>query len=129
MDMKNVEYIGGSTERILNSDDMLTLGVDDHPGLWFTQDTLVQELEDDVAECVLSLRAEFAVHIPVETEEELSDKTKDELLEAAKGLEIPGTSKMTKDELVDAILEAQPPVATQLPAEGDEPYVTIEPDS
>lgn len=106
--MKKVRYVGGSDQRILSEDDMATLGFDDHPGLWFTPTMRVHELEDDVAAAVLGLR-DF-IEEPTDealAEDLVEEKSKDTLLAEARNLGITGTSKMTKEELAEAIVAKQ----------------------
>lgn len=110
--MQNVKYIGGSDHRTLSEQDMATLGIEDHPGLWFQKDEVI-ELEDEVAGALLKLRLHFAaVPSTEELQEEqveaiVEDKTKEQLLEEAKALGMTGLSKLSKEELAEAVVAKQ----------------------
>jgi hypothetical protein len=109
--MQKIRHIGGSDTRILSEDDMLAIGVEDHPGLAWTVDQPVIEVEDDLAEVLMNsnIRAVLRLEPSDEeiVEELVEEKSKEELAEEAKLLGITGTSKMNKDELAEAIVAKQ----------------------
>lgn len=104
--MKKVRYIGGSDQRILSTADMAAIGIEDHPGLWFTQAEPVLEVEDDVAEAVLGLRGQFKQEATDDelVEDLVDEESRDDLAERAKAMGVKGTSKMNKEELAEAIV-------------------------
>lgn len=105
-----IRYTGAADQKILSDTDMATLGFEDHPGLWWSEGMPVLEVDDEIGEKILSLR-DFAVE--ADQAEELEEShTKEELLEQAKALKIAGTSRMSKDELAEAIATAQAEAAS-----------------
>lgn len=98
--MQNIRFVGAEDERVLSADDMLKLGFEDHPGLWFTRADRVVEVEDDLAEVLTSMRPVQFVIEPNPAD----DMTKDELLAEAKNLGVEGVNThSTKAEIADAI--------------------------
>lgn len=103
--MKKVRYVGGADQKILSDTDMGKLGFEDHAGLWFTPGQPVHELEDDVADAVLGLR-DFAEEPTDEelTEELVETRSKEDLVDEAKTLGLTGISKLSKEDLAEAIV-------------------------
>lgn len=113
-----LRYIGGADQKVLSEDDMRQLGVEDHPGLWWSENQPVLEVEDELGELLLGQVRDLRVEAD-EAETLVEDHTKEELIEQAKGLGISGTSKMTKDELASAIAAAQEEEAARASDAGD----------
>lgn len=106
--MKKVKYIGGSDQRTLSESDMTALGLE-HPGLWWGAQIPYVEVEDDIADVLLSMKAEFALQPEVEdvAEELVEEKTKGQLVTEAEAMGIAVPSKANKDEIAALIAEKQ----------------------
>lgn len=112
--MKKVRYVGGADQKILSDADMKVLGFDDHPGLWWTPAQPVHELEDDIADAVLTQR-DF-VEDPTDeelTEELIESRSKEDLAAEAKTLGLTGISKLSKEDLAEAIVAKKQELADQ----------------
>lgn len=105
-----IRYTGQADEKILSEADLEKLGFEDHPGLWWSKNMPVLDVDDDIAESLLSLR-DFAVE-PDEAEQLEESHTKEQLLDQARTLKISGASRMTKEELAEAIATAQADAAS-----------------
>jgi hypothetical protein len=108
--MQKLRYLGEADQMVLSSEDMAKLGIEDHPGLWWTKSEPVLEIEEDeVAEAVLgAFRGRFKVD-PTDEEiaAELVEKSRDDLVIEAEAMDIKITGKMTKEEIADAIVAKQ----------------------
>lgn len=101
-----IRYVGPATQKVLSDSDMEKLGVEDHPGLWWTPAMPVLEVPDDIGQKLIDQVRDLEIE-PDQAEELEESHTKEELARQAKELGISGTSKMTKEELATAIAEAQ----------------------
>lgn len=112
--MKLVRYIGFAHVRGLDDRALATLGLEGTESLEFTREERVLDLPDNVADALLTqLPREFKEEPRPEEmlEEEL---TKDELIEEANQLGVPGMSKLakkTKAEIATAILKKREELA------------------